>query len=838
MRAEHVFRGAALCWCGLPESRHRIRAYHQPEGDPCVHCRKPAAQHQARSYHKPQGNPCKVCGIPASKHVTDKARAARERRDAAREDRGFKSIIGVDGEGHDLPDGRHIYTLLSAVDESGTVVGEVENQKGLSAHEILPMLLALPKNALKFIFMGSYDWTKIIEDLTLNDIFYIMHPESRRARSCKKCQKQFGKDDTACPKCGHDQTRATTKLRYVSKDKHGTPLNVAFDWFNGSFTVRDLSMSRHSSDSEAPKARQTKVWDCFKFFQCSFVKAIKLWKIGTPEQWARIESMKSKRGAFDVEDPAEIRAYCREECMLLAQMMRQVLLACEGAGIKLKQYHGAGSIASALLNMHEVKRYLGPPLESLPKSLRHAVMSAYFGGRFENSVVGAVLEPVYNRDIFSAYPYALSRLPCLACGVWKRDKTGKLDKARSATLAVVRFRVKEASVSTRRAMAWAPLPCRSAEGSISFPTGFEGWAWMPEIEAALRGWPELIEVLECWTYTTECEHKPFGWIPAAYRRRFEWGKDGKGIVMKLGLNACAGKTMQNQGDPPPFKSWVLGGMITATTRSQSLDAICAAEDRWNVLAIATDGVFATEDLKLPEGANTGTGDLEKPLGNWGSEVHQDGVFFVKPGMYFDEAGSIMRARGIGREELNKRKGGLFQKFEDWDRESELKIEVNSRRFYGARSSVLMYSSCLVCKKSWAGWPEKGCPDCGQLGTGEAKVMSLPPHCRKCRRQKPENQPDCGPCPNGGECRWQGRETPAYGRWFPRKIVIEFACLPKREYIARRGPHGRMRIRDMGGIASVPYNPGQTTPEGEAARLATLEALEEPDWDDMDSEAPL
>lgn len=819
MKIEHAFHGSGpLCWCGAPERFHRVRAYHRPEGDPCI-----------------------ICALPASKHLSETALAKRRKRDDKRTRRGDRLIIGIDGEGHDLPDGRHIYTLLSAVDERGRVVAEVENLEGLSTLECVDMLASLPRHALKFVFMGSYDWTKIVEDLNLTDIYYIMHPEARRVKVCIRCKATWSSATKMCDVCGCDKLRAIQRLRKVSHDKLGNHVSTAFDWFNGSFTV-------------AQAKRRAKVWDCFKFFQCSFVKAIKLWKIGTEEQWARIEGMKAKRGAFDVEDPVEIRAYCREECMLLAQMMREVLGACEAAGIRLRQYHGAGSIASALLKANKVKEHLGPPLESMPLQLQHAVMSAYFGGRFENSCVGAVTEPVFNRDIFSAYPYALARLPCLACGVWSRAFSSNrksssnvvtarpartmsrhnavLKKARAATLAVVRFRVKKQTVLQRKDIAWAPLPCRQEDGSICFPTGFEGWAWLPELEAALRGWPELVEVLEAWTYTTKCDHKPFGWIPDAYRKRFQWGKDGRGIVMKLGLNACAGKTMQNQGDPPPFKSWILGGMITATTRSQSLDAIVAAEDRWNVLGIATDGVFATEELPLPAADDTGTGDLEKPLGNWGQEEHESGVFFVKPGMYFDQAKTlvqehdfagkgqlcqkcnepknqhrtVMRARGIGRSELNKTAYKLAHAFDDWDRVSKLQLKVSSRRFYGARSSVMMFSNCLACEKTWPGWPEKGCPECGLLGIGRAQHMHLP-----------------------------DGETPAYGRWFPRQIVIEFASLPKREFIAQEGSSGRMRIRDLDGIQSLPYNPGKTTPEGEAARLANLEAMEEPDWDDFDSE---
>ncbi len=317
MMIEHPFHGTGpLCWCGNPKQRHRIRD---------------------RAYHLPQGDPCELCGRTFAQHIAASTVERRKERDRLRLDRGARVIIGVDGEGHDLPDGRHIYTLLLAVDERGKIVGRAYNPEGLSTSQSVEMLLSLPAHSLKFIFMGSYDWTKIIEDLDLVDIYYIMHPEARKLRLCRACKKAWNRDDVKCPWCEHAKSRSIQKHRHVFRDRHENKLGVSFDWFNGSFTVLKDKL-------------RTKVWDCFKFFQCSFVKAIEQWKIGTPEQHARIKEMKAKRGAFDVEDPAKIEFYCQEECMLLAQMMRAVLSACEEAGIKLRQYHGAGSIASGVSN--------------------------------------------------------------------------------------------------------------------------------------------------------------------------------------------------------------------------------------------------------------------------------------------------------------------------------------------------------------------------------------------------------------------------------------------------------------------------------------------------------
>ena len=276
------------------------------------------------------------CNRDREREPTRKKRDRSERKYAKRPGRHKKRyIIGIDGEGKDLPDGSHIYTLLCAVDETGRVVGEVENQNGLSSQECFKMLLELPRDTLKFIFMGSYDWTKIIEDLHQLDIYYIMHPESRRLRVCTKCKKTWHTKEKACPVCKDEKFRSVLQRRSVAKDKHGKQLNLKLDWFNGSFTV-------------AHQKRSVKVWDCFKFFQSSFVKAIEAWKIGTKEQQERIAAMKKKRGEFAEEKPEDVRNYCREECFLLAQMMRKLISACEVADIELQRFDGAGAIANAL----------------------------------------------------------------------------------------------------------------------------------------------------------------------------------------------------------------------------------------------------------------------------------------------------------------------------------------------------------------------------------------------------------------------------------------------------------------------------------------------------------
>lgn len=793
---EHACQGAApnCARCGEPREKHRAprrRAYHASVGDPCERCSLPS------SAHRPDKDRRRRVAYDAARKV-EKAAYDAERADDRHADR---KIIGVDGEGKDTPDGRHVYTYLAAVDEHGRLVAEARNPDGLSHEECVTMLLAIPRNSLKFGFMFSYDVTKITEQMPASDVYYLMRPNARTRRSCKACDVKWDALNVReCPSCGGTfEVRSFTRsVRYRGR-KYG--------FFNGSLSISTIRKP----------VRNVKIWDCFRFFGCSFVEALKDWAIGTPEEIATIADMKGKRGAFDQEDASDVEAYCRRECHLLALMMRKVVDSHARAGIPLERYDGAGSTASALLKKHEVADFKGPKLDALPRGLAHAVRAAFFGGRFENSTIGTVEGACHGYDISSAYPYALSFLPCLACGRWKlRKLTAKSIREIVARgdLVLARYFVRPVSAAQRKRLAWCPLPFRDEHGSITYGTNFEGWAWAPELLAALDGWPDLVKLgAEAWVYERpkECrkDHQPFGFLPQVYRQRLAWGKEGAGKALKLGSNATYGKTAQSIGEDPPFQSWIWAGMTTATTRGQLLGAIASARDPWNIFSVATDGIFGREELHLPTPRDTGTFDLVKdnkpcPLGGWEHKDIREGMFFAKPGLYFRLGTTLgeIRARGVGRREVFEHRTKLVESFASWDRANMgHSLRLTSRRFYGAKHSIYAQSACIRCRVRWPGVPEQGCPKCGEVGDDfQTKML----------------EDEAG--------------NVAFGRWGVRTTDVRFDPHPKRErVIAEGGSYARLHVRDLGGRASAAYEKGRTTPEGFDARSAQDFNLEQPDW---------
>lgn len=683
----------------------------------------------------------------------------------------------------------HIYTYLCAVDERGALVSDCYNENGLSHDEVCEVLLGIPDECLNFGYMLSYDITKWVEALPDEDKYRLLRPETRKAWKCYECGKSWNVESDNCPHCSSDKFREISDpVRWNGR---------AYNFFAGPFEVWG-----HRNPFTGKWLAHTKVWDVIRFFGCAFVQAIADWKVGTPEQHDRIKKMKAKRGSFDKESPEDIKKYCQEECALLGAMMRKVVEGHVEAGWELKAFYGAGSTGKAMLTANNVKEHKGTKLDKLPEGLQVAIMSAFFGGRFENSAVGLIKKKIWSKDIASAYPYAMCSLPCLACGTWRHVPNGKnlLSEIGKAALACVKFQVMSLPDDKRKAIAWAPLPFRDDSGSITYPLNFTGWAWKPEIMQALLGWHGLVKPLEAWVYEKRCDHQPFAFMPDVYRRRVAIGKEGPGLVLKLGANAGYGVTAQSIGDDPPFQEWVWAGNITSSTRGQGLEVIRYEPDPWNILTIATDGICGATDFKVPAPHDTNTygckapdGKVKEPLGGWESEVIDEGMFVAKPGMYFRLNVDIkkLRARGIGRRELFESKDKVIDGFLKWNRrDTKFSVQVQSRRFFGAKSTIYARSRCSRCNVSWPGVPERLCPQCGTIGSSfEAKRQT---------QVTDESLKD------------EGR-IDVYGTWGLRTIDIRFDPYPKRERVIGKGECSRLHVRDVGGAESCPYL-GQKSPE--------------------------
>ena len=700
-----------------------MRNEHIPIGEPCEICGHTRKNHRVQ--HKPVGNPCKKCGLPESQHKAAKIRKrVHKHRDI--------KYIGIDGEGQ----GKvfHRYILLAANDEDGNKSSSISDHN-LSTEQCLDFILSLPNFRYKiFSFSFNYDLTKILTDLDDESLYLLFRPQLRQRK---------GPDAAKGPE--------PVKWRGYSLNLQGTK-----------FTIRK-------------GYKRIVIWDLFKFFQAKFVNALVDWKVGNEELWERMKSMKEKRSEFDKEKLEDIKRYCLEECKCMAQLARKLVESHETVGLTLKSFYGAGSSGAAMLNAMGIKEKIKPA----PEEMKSNIASAFFGGRFENSIIGVVEGDIYNNDISSAYPYHITFLPCLLHGTW--EKTSNRNEIELSRTALVRYGLNKSSITT-----WGPFPFRTNDGSISFPIqSGGGWIWKDEYLAGERIFPNVF-FKEAWVYKCDCDCTPFEKVPDYYILRIKIGKEGPGIVIKLGINSQYGKLAQSVGNAI-FNSWIWAGMITSGCRAQVLDVLGLHKDWSNLLAVATDGIYTRENLTLPIPKDTGTWEVlqndgkvkRAPLGGWETKKFTKGMFFARPGVYFpmnptkDEIKDV-RGRGVGKGIILENWENIIQKWKEDGVNGTVSV-ANVSRFCGAKTSI---------HKSNKGY---------------------------------------------SRANHKGGVLPSYGQWIARKVEMSFNPMPKRLSLNSDGL--TLKLRKFGAhLESTPYDRAMISREAIEMQMLTDEAMEQPDGD--------
>lgn len=735
---------------------------------------------------------CDKCGEPVWLHRKPRDRSARidTRKNRIRPDRDFlrllthkpREFFGIDGEG--VGRKNHLYTLLAVANSEATQYHYIENSDGLSTQDCLEFLYDLPEHVKLFGYSLGYDLTKMLEDVDDEILWKLWRPERRQ---------RFGKDAVRGPR---------------SETWNGWELNMQGTKF---------------SFKKAGKSHKTRViWDIWKFYQSKFTSACEDWKVGSKDDIARMQRMKDKRSELDKETPEAIKAYNKKELQFMADLAIRLTEAHTQAGLTLKSYYGAGSTAAAILKLLEIDKYIAKG----PSEMQSAVAQGFFGGRFDNAYIGEVAGPVYSYDISSAYPYQVTHLPCLVHGNWNLTTDRAFLKGASAAL--VHYRLKP-SVNTNRNQHWGPFPFRDVDGSISYPAESPGgWVWRDEFLAGEKYF-DGVEFIEAWVYNCTCSEQPFKDIPNYYIERCRIGKEGPGIVLKLGCNSVYGKLAQSVGRGN-FQSWIWAGIVTSGCRAQVLEAIGLHKDRANLLMIATDGIVTKERLILPKPMDTGTFNvwecqkhkktcyecsdkLFKPLGGWEEKIVERGIFLARPGIYFPIEPSekdikTVRARGVGRSVIVENHKAIVQAWKSWN--GKLCSACNG-----------VGGKCKLCNGS-GGWPQVAVSNvgrfCGAKTCISRRVIKDPvtgkPHFEYHRA-------------DGDHMKGQ----PKLGQWITREVSMSFNPFPKRDGLTSEG-YLRTR-RFTGERESLGYSKARVSDEARqlAAERDTLSEQPTGDYTD-------
>lgn len=589
------------------------------------------------------------------KNNPDKARRQNRNGQA----RKIKPFVGVDGEGYDTQDGRHVYNMLRV----GNQLLQPGNGQFLTTWECLDFLCSLDPSNIYVAYYFDYDVTKILEHISWYKLGKLVNRETRK-----------GFQGQTFPVDLQDG-------------------EYQIDWLRGKFFKCRKLVRREIGVAGKIKCVYGKwvtINDVGPFFQCKFQNALEKWNIGTAEERDHISSGKELRNAHTLDDYERIEAYNRLEILLLQQLMEQFRQACIDVGYVPRKWQGPGQVAEVMLSVNGIPQSKDVPMLQDPRNKRllEFARNAFYGGRPETTGVGRFVGPVYQWDINSAYPYALLHVPCLLHGRFARRKgihrSGQDQDIQPLSLCYGSF---EKADEKGRPVLYG-LPFRTEQGTIMYPESGKGWYWGFEILASTH---QRFRVEESFTYVESCSCVPFEWIRGVYAVRKSMGKDGRGIVLKLALNSLYGKMAQSIGSPK-FANPIWASFITAFCRVQVQELIHSSHDKekWcghGVAMVATDAIFTCHDLPINE---------SEELGGLSKKVHPDGIFIVQPGLYFqssiDDDGNVAgpKTRGVPQRNVIEYREEFESHYERMRESRDLAdgdVAISLRCFIGIRQAL-------------------------------------------------------------------------------------------------------------------------------------------------------
>lgn len=408
-----------------------------------------------------------------------------------------------------------------------------------------------------------------------------------------------------------------------------------------------FSVTRLDPDYDRKKRNHKKVTvridDIFSFFACSFIKAYEDLIGSVPDI---IEKGKAGRSSFSLEEFDEVVKYWSVETSMMKELADELRKRVYGAGLRIKDWHGPGALASFAMRSHGIKQAMA----SSPDDVRLAARYAYAGGRFELYKIGRIEGPIYGIDINSAYPNAIAKLPSLTNGEWFHVHADEIRETLSSGNKLPSFGIWKTRLRSRERAGYelrpSPLFHRDLDHNISFPWYTDGWYYSHEAYLAYR---EGAEILEGWLYQPLDGKRPFEWISDMYDTRRDWKRRGipSQLALKLCMNSIYGKLAQRIGWDeekrriPPWHQLEWAGWVTSYTRAM-LYSVIRRIPLQHLVAVETDGIYTTYS---PDRLGI---QHSESLGEWEISEYEE-MMYVQSGMAWlkdPKKGWIQKRRGL------------------------------------------------------------------------------------------------------------------------------------------------------------------------------------------------
>lgn len=615
-------------------------------------------------------------------------KAYRDKRFSTRE------FIGWDGEGYNA----------YAVDSSGAIeiehrymlfgasTGDYIQGINLSTDDCLQLMLQVERDypdAYHVGFSFEYDVNMILKDMHWRGLAILKE-------------------------CGHARWRATDTAPRMRIE------HVPHKWF------------RVSS-----KGVSATIFDCFGFFHCGYLAALKKYGIGDKATLANIEAGKAARGHFTYADVDQVKDYFMDELSLLPALMCSIRNAVYDGGYRISEWHGPGALAAYLLRERGAIKWHSR--KTTPVEVKYAIRAAYAGGRFTESLCGIYIGDIYTADINSAYVYACSLLPRMDKGKWVRQNPNAIDSGDLPRFGLYYIEFdygpEVADTAAKTGLPEPPYPLfhRSSDGILRWPRKTKGWYWSPEAKLVLG--TRYARVLEAWVFNDDGTH-PFQFVNDAYDRRviLQHAENPAEKAYKWALAAMYGAMARRVGwdrktrKPPASHELAWAGFITSWCRASVWEPAFRA---WYIgksrglISIDTDGITATvpfDPETLPNGVGEGLGQwkLEKWTGilQW-----QNGIYWLRDS---DGEWKDPKSRGIPKGSIPF--DAALSALEKMDYKSRPfvhpKITLSRTRFIGYRQAL---NGQL---KRWRAWLTEPV-EIIMGGAPTGKAFHFFARCRKC-----------------------------------------------------------------------------------------------------------
>jgi hypothetical protein len=527
-----------------------------------------------------------------------------------------KNFVAIDGESID---GK--YVLLGTSHPSYSL----EDREGIKTDDALAFLFSLGHNrhlrAAHTSFVGfffSYDVEMILKDLPDKIKRRVFNPRMILTKA-----KGFRKDRVFYK----DWEITYIKRKYFSVKRRGKNHGITIYDVSGFFTG---------------------------FPERSFIAVCRQLGIEVPQE---IIEGKADRSAFLWDNYEKIREYNRIECDILAnQMMRRIYNMCVSQDLVPRHWYGSSAVGNFALRKWNIRDYMRRTVQqNMSGYFWDAITRAYFGGRIEAFKLGT-MRKIYAYDINSAYPWAITNLPST------RENHFVYTQKYRRTFAIWHIRYK-----FLKNIHIGIFPFRLADGSIKFPLSGEGWYWNPEVDLAIKHWPNCVDVIEGYYIQDPKKETPFKTLfPKLYEMRRQLKKAGNDnhYIIKIVLNSIYGKFAQKVGRAD-FKNFTWAGHITSQTRAILREAVIGNEK--SIIAFSTDGIYSQKSLPVK---------ASDKLGGWDVAQFDRGTILMS-GVYLLEGEQTKTGeRGYTKLSVSEWKGILEQLNE------KKKAEVIVRFFIG------------------------------------------------------------------------------------------------------------------------------------------------------------